>query len=105
MRLDRNTTNPKRGKYALLKLRTKIKDPEEGQQVQRAVDILIRTGVLDLGNTPDTDFFVIRLKDKYAGPALHAYAEVAKADDLEYAAEVDALAQAADRMMPKRMPD
>jgi len=100
MKLDRNINADGKGKYALIKLRTAL------------IRVAANPGLMefsradvDFGDTPETDFFVIRLKDKYAGAALHAYAEAAKADDLEYATEIDALAQAADRRMPKHMPD
>lgn len=103
MKLDRNINPDGRGKYALLKLRRQPKGfPVE---LQHCAQMLKVAGLLDFGGTPETDFFVIRLKDKYAGPALHAYAEAAKPDDMEYAAEIDALAQAADRYLPKRIPD
>ena len=105
MKLDRNINPDGRGKYALVKLRTKIPDPEDAQQVQRAVNIMMKNNVLDLGNTPDTEFFVIRLKDKYAAPALHAYARAAQEDDLEYAAEISMLAVTAEHHPSQRRPD
>lgn len=104
MKLDRNITEPRRGKYALIKLR-EVELPFVTNQTSFGEKAMVPVSAIDYGGSWDTDFFVIRLKDKYAGPALHAYAEAAKADDIEYAAEIDALAQAADRIMPKRMPD
>lgn len=100
MKLDRNITEPRRGKYALVKLRNDSPVETGGGQY-----LTFKKESIHFGDTPDTDFFVIRLKDKYAGAALHAYAEAAKKDDVEYAAEIDALAQAADRYIPKRIPD
>lgn len=100
MKLDRNTVFPKRGKYALVKLRSDTPVETGGGQY-----LTFKKESVDFGIIPHTEFFVIRLRDKYAGPALHAYAEAAKADDPEYAAEVDALAQAADRIIPKHIPD
>jgi len=71
MKLDRNINANGMGKYALLNLRT--------NQVQ-------------WGNTPDDEFFVIKLKDIGALPALLAYAKLYKLVDPEYAAEIKALA-------------
>lgn len=102
MKLDRNINPDGRGKYALLNLR---KTDLSLADIRERISTSIGGQVLQFGSNPDTEFFVIKLKDKYAGPALHAYAEAAKDDDPEYAAEIDALAQAADRRLPKRMPD
>ena len=38
------------------------------------------------------EFFLIKLKDKYASQALFAYAAAARDDDAEWAGEVDELA-------------
>lgn len=57
MKLDRNTNADGRGKYALINLRT--------NQVQ-------------WGTEPGDQFFVIKYKDKFAAPALMAYAEAAR---------------------------
>lgn len=70
MKLDRNINADGMGKYALLKLRNLRRgDP--------AVDAALRTldeaGILDWGNTVDSEFFVIRLKDVNAANALFAY--------------------------------
>jgi hypothetical protein len=102
MKLDRNINPDGRGKYALLKLRN-IKLSLDAIQVQ--AEKSFGRDALDLGTYPVTEFFVIKLKDKYAGPALRAYAEAARADDEEYAAEIDALAQSSDRWSPKQKPD
>lgn len=112
MKLDRNVNKDGTGKYALIKLR-EIEGAQLVADVRHArsnplgspTTLPIPASAIDLGDEPDTEFFVIRLKDKYAGPALHAYAQSARFDDEEYAGEIDALAQAADRRMPKRIPD
>lgn len=112
MKLDRNVNKDGTGKYALIKLR-EIEGAQLVADVRHAranplgsrTTLPIPASVIDLGDDRDTEFFVIRLKDKFAGPALHAYAQAARADDEEYAAEIDALAQSADRRLPKRMPD
>lgn len=102
MQLDRNTTSPKRGKYALIKLRQSEITPERccGPEI-----IPVETSAIDFGDTEDSDFFVIRLKDKYAAKALKAYAEAAAADDLQYADEVYELAYKASNHPNRRMPD
>jgi alpha-D-ribose 1-methylphosphonate 5-triphosphate synthase subunit PhnG len=102
MKLDRNINPERRGKYALLKLRNTGMPLAD---IRFKITQEIGAGVLQFGDNDDTEFFVIKLKDKYAGAALHAYAEAAKADDMEYAAEIDALAQNADRRLYKHMPD
>jgi len=110
MKLDRNINPDGQGKYALLLLR-KVR-----AQVQRAgglpADIenawktfnnhgFIDHGWADLGN----EFFVIRLKDKYAAPALAAYAGAAMKDDPEWAREVLNLANKAAVHVHQHSPD
>lgn len=70
MKLDRNTNPYGRGKYALIKLREcphPLATTSTGEPV-------IPPKALDWGGTPDTEFFVIRLRDRFASPALNAYA-------------------------------
>ena len=100
MKLDRNITNPRRGKYALIKLResTVKLDRDRGC-------LMVNESAVDFGDTADSDFFVIRLKDKYAAAALTAYAQAAMIDDPEYAKEVLALAVLAATHPNKRKPD
>lgn len=99
MKLDRNiNSGPRNGKYALLKLRRlreiEAWDGGEGEALDRqavldAVDLLERAKIIDWGNTQDTEFFVIRLKDQYAQAGLRAYATAAIVDENdEYAHEV-----------------
>lgn len=102
MKLDRNISKePGRCKYALIKLRGIVLSvPEIRAAVNAAVSGATNPrDVVDFGDTPETEFFVIRLKDIYAEPALRAYAEAAfKLGDIEYAGEVRALAQKAKEM-------
>lgn len=98
MRLDRTTDSDGRGKYALLKLR-RLRElqgalTDEGKkQIVEAFDLLEATGILDWGNVgSESEFFVIKLRDKNASHGLHGYAAAALRDDLEYANEVTALA-------------
>lgn len=98
MKLDRNITEPRRGKYALIKLR--VAQPTGSGEISQ-----VKTEAIDFGDSPEKDFFVIRLKDKYAAPALAAYAMAAYRDDEEYAMEVLNLAKAAAEHPNQRKPD
>lgn len=90
MKLDRNINPNRRGKYALLKLRrlTEIEawSGGDGEALDRqaaldAIALLERAGILDWGYAgTDGEFFVIRLKDKYAGAAIEAYAQAVSDD-------------------------
>ena len=99
MRLDRNIEeNAGKGKYALILLRNLDEDRVKAlglswEGVQKAIQHLEHTGLLDWGTVDtESEFFVIRLKDKYAEKALRAYADAAKYDDPEWASEVYELA-------------
>ena len=73
MKLDRNTNLDGRGKYALLKLRRQ-EEPISPEAIE-AANLLKEQGLLQFGNeAPDQQFFVIKYKDKFAIPALTAYA-------------------------------
>ncbi len=99
MKLDRNITNPKRGKYALIKLRDCV-------PVRSAEGITFPVEAVDFGDTEDTDFFVIRLKDKYASVALRAYALAAGQDgQTEYADEIHLLADQSLFHPNRKLPD
>jgi len=75
MRLERNENNDGKGKYAIINL---------------------RTNVVEHGRVGDPDeFFVIKLRDKHAKPALIAYAESIREDDPEFADDVMELASRA----------
>jgi hypothetical protein len=96
MKLDRNTNGDGTGKYALVKLRA-LKDHHryseaELRELGDALRVLDQAGVLDYGRTPETEFFVIRLRDKCARQALYAYALEADDFDHVYAGEVRDLA-------------
>lgn len=101
MKLDRNLNPDGRGKYALLKLRnTELSLGTIRSRVQRALG----GQVLQFGDNSETEFFVIKLKDKYAAPALFAYADAARADDPEYADEIQRLAEMAQMHPNKKLP-
>ena len=107
MKLDRNINKNGRGKYALVLMRNvaAIEDAGEPTNRMEITPVDLAKPVIDLGNTEDTDFFVIRLKDKFAEPALRAYAKAAMAEDPEYGVEVMELAAKAALHPNKRMPD
>jgi hypothetical protein len=96
MKLDRNIkSNNGEGKYALLLLRKVRAFPKSSIAAKEAHECIMRLceiGVLDFGRKPETEFFVVRLKDEHALPALRAYANDAEEDDFEYATEVRGLA-------------
>lgn len=106
MKLDRNVNNGGRGKYALLKLRKLDEFTEPGDPFQAvapriadAIRTLEKAGIVDPGDAgTEGEFFVIRLKDRYAAEALEAYANEAGKHDPEYADEIRGLA---DRAGPK----
>ena len=80
MKLDRNLNANGKGKYALLNLRNDR----------------IEWGFVGASD----EFFVIKLKDKYAQAALIAYADAAEHDDPEWAKEVRELAQRSGKNHP-----
>lgn len=98
MKLDRNVSGIGRGKYGIVKTRKLTDFDGNGSfdmEVQAAVKTLERAGVLSWGDTTDSEFFVVMLKDQNAHAALHAYAESArhaKQADRELATDVQALA-------------
>lgn len=97
MKLDRNLNADGRGKYGLIlnrELATLDKtcsNPVKGE-ILAAIETLERHGIIDWGTTLDTKFFVIRLRDKLAAPALRSYAIAAFDHDPEYAEDVFLLA-------------
>lgn len=116
MKLDRNVSADGRQKYGLIKNRrlsevlsspageVEAIDPE---QVANAVLLLERAGIIDWGDSPETEFFVMRLKDDYALAGLSAYAQSACLDgNIEYGGEVFGLARRAGmRSMFRKVPD
>jgi hypothetical protein len=108
MKLDRNRRlwrgHPV-GKYALLKVRALEKTRDEKDyldpRVAEAVALLENLGILDWGEPHSpAEFFVIRLRDRYARRALLTYAGEAQFFDAEYAQEVKALADRAGTKSP-----
>lgn len=105
MKLDRNITASGRDKYALLKLRKldahRGADGALAEPIAAAIRTLEQAGLLDYGTTPESEFFVLRLKDHWAGGPLMEYAERALADgEDEYARDVMAMARRAGTNSP-----
>lgn len=115
MKLDRNINGDGRGKYGLIlqRRRTEIAQQHAGlgslsEAVEAAIRVLEIAGVVDWGNTVDSEFFVIRLKDLGARAALNAYAAVfmGKGEDPEYASEIEQMAKRAGPNHPNcKQPD
>jgi hypothetical protein len=100
MKLDRNMNVGGRGKYALLKLRKIENYRGHGTfagikgDIGAALRVLDKYGLIEWGE-PKTEgeFFVIKMRDAYAEPAMVMYANTAMLfGDKEYAQEVKALA-------------
>ncbi len=115
MKLDRNVeSNEGRGKYALILMR--VMDsfrPHEvfgilPQGIKNAIRTLEKRGIISWGKEgAEDEFFVIRLKDKYAAEALFAYAKAADLDgNYEWANEVQELAMRSGTLHPNcKTPD
>lgn len=92
MRLIRNITKDRRGKYAVIRMLRLPDDPGHRADVDYAFRILERHGMLEWGE-PKTEgeFFVLMLRDRYAHAALKAYGIAVLDDqscDEEYADDV-----------------
>lgn len=107
MKLDRHLNADGQGKYALIKRRVMRElTPRIRQAANNALELLCECGMVDYGDSPHTDFFVIRIKDKYAGPALQAYANAAMLDGQEeYADEIFGLVKLANSYPSPKIPD
>lgn len=111
MKLDRNIkANDGRGKYAILLLRKLAlyegDQPLAHNDVEKAIEVLEQAGIIDWGIAgTESEFFLTRLKDRYAAPSLHAYADAAEKDDPEWAAEVRELATRAANSPWQKQPD
>jgi len=110
MKLDRNINGAARGKYGLIKTR-RIEELRKlngciPANIADALFTLAECGVLDWGATPETEFFVMRLKDQYAISGLYSYGLAALKDDPEYGGEVIDLAKRAGPYHPScKKPD
>lgn len=94
MKLDRNINADGSGKYALLKLR--VMRASMTPEIYTAVKVLEDAGILDWGNTVDSEFMLIRLKDENAEAALSAYGiSATMRGDPEYGQEIEEMARRA----------
>lgn len=101
MKLDRNINPQGKGKYALIKLRVASPLLTGGGQYAT-----VPANAVDYGDSEDSEFFVIRLKDRHAAAALRAYAEDANANgDEEFAREVLELSIRAMEQKNRKLPD
>jgi hypothetical protein len=102
MKLDRNINGNGSGKYGLIKNRRLAQirawDGGDGeiadqQAVEDALSLLECVGLVEWGypNT-ESEFFVIKLRDRFAHSALTAYVITASFADPEYAKDVRELA-------------
>lgn len=106
MRLDRNDPiNGGVGKYALLNLRklaTYSPGIFEETDITKAIALLEKEGLIEWGK-PNTEgeFFVIKLRDAFAEPALVMYANTAMmAGEKAYAQDVKDLADRSGQHSP-----
>lgn len=104
MKLDRNESTTGKGKYALIKLREIPGDPRTPKDLAAA--ILAHPKSVDWGvKGSDSEFFLLRLKDKYAPDALNAYSSAAAEDDEEWGMQVAQMAARAEHHPGKKRPD
>ena len=106
MRLDGTTSPLGRGKFALIKLRELIRprDVTSRARISAALALLAEEGILDYGDGVDA-FFVMRLRDKWAAPALDAYALECRMEDPEFSNDICVLADRAYAHPQRRTPD
>jgi hypothetical protein len=91
MKMDRNLNSDGKGKYALVLMRNLPARGEERMAALKAMQLLNSMGILDYGQAESpSEFFLIRLKDKYAMDALAAYADAVMADSRQEADEAKA---------------
>lgn len=107
MRLERNDNETGIGKYGVINFRrARHMDDSAKRAMSQALRVLENIGVIDYGRVGSLDeFFVIKLKDKHAAPALEAYALSAFDDDVEFANDVNMLALRAKMHPNKKAPD
>ena len=102
MKLDRNLNQSGKDKYALINLRKITSDPRTPQDLAAA--ILANPEAVEFGavGSPD-EFWLIKLKDLYAGAALDGYANAIAVDpagDAEYEIDVRLLANRSGKLHP-----
>lgn len=98
---------PDNPKYALIKRRCLDElDHDSRSAAYNALATLHLLGVLDQGSTPESEFFVMRLRDKYASDALFRYSLSARMDgESDYARQIEDMAIRADNHPDSKKPD
>jgi hypothetical protein len=99
MKLDRNLNPSGKGKYALINLRKLQGDPRTSQGIAAAIVESPESVEFGIVGAPD-EFWLIKLKDKYAAAALQAYADAARVDDPEFSDQVQAMVERAGTKSP-----
>lgn len=86
--------DPKNPKYALIKMaRVRELRQSDPETVFAALAALEALGVIDYGDQPGNEFFVLRLKDQYSDDALYRYSLSARYDgESDYALQIEELA-------------
>lgn len=101
MKLDRNESPDGSGKYALVNMREirRLGGVAKNPDIREALHILQINGLLDCGEVgTDREFFVMRLKDKYAYKGLMGYYNAVLQDDpadVDYAQDIRGMAERA----------
>ncbi|MBQ68968.1 hypothetical protein CL689_02780 [Candidatus Saccharibacteria bacterium] len=88
MKSERNVIKNVNNKYAVINLRKVDGNPQTPQELLEAISKNPESVEFGLESSQD-EFWLIKLRDKYAAVALQAYADAARADDPEYADMVD----------------
>lgn len=102
MRLDRKEN--RRGKYALIKLRNL--PPLDTIEHHHRECYAVPVDAVVFGDDPETEFFAVMLRDKYAAPALTAYGLAAEMDgEVQYGRDVMELGRKAAKHKSRRKPD
>jgi hypothetical protein len=100
MKLDRNENTGRIGKYALINLR-KLYSPGVPLEAVGAIQLLADQGILEWGEVgTESEFFVMKLKDRHSQSALTEYGRSASNFDEEYAREICEMAQRAGESNP-----
>lgn len=102
MKLDRNINSSGKGKYAVINLRKIPTDPRTAEELAAA--ILANPEAVEFGavGSPE-EFWLIKLRDRYATPAIMGYAMGIAFDpegDPEYQADVVEMGKRSETMHP-----
>lgn len=91
MKLDRNINKSGKGKYAVINLRKIPSDPRNAEELANAIKS--NPECVEFGVVGEKDeFWLIKLRDRFAKDALIAYADATALFDLEYSEAVREIA-------------